>query len=57
MFIFVTKSVIDMFQVRGCISEPEFGSTGEMDVYTNLNSDIPKLYAMPCQKIRGGNYE
>jgi len=33
-----------MFQVRGYISEVGF-------------LDIVKLYAMPCQKMRGGNHE
>ena len=50
MFIFVTKSVIDMFQVQGGISEVEFGHTAEMGGYANMSSDIPKLCEIALQR-------
>lgn len=30
-----------MFQLQGCISEPEFGYTAKMEVYTNPSLGIP----------------
>nr|QNO50734.1 hypothetical protein EGEIMDOP_00019 [Methanosarcinales archaeon ANME-1 ERB6] len=41
--MFVTESVVDMFQLRGGGSERNFGYTAKMGGYTNMSSDIPKL--------------
>lgn len=43
MFIFVTKSEIGMFQLRGGGSELNFRYTTKMGGYANMSSDIPKL--------------
>ena len=45
MFTFVTKSVVEMFQVQGWISELNFEYTAKMGGYANMSSDIPKLCA------------
>lgn len=44
MFIFVTKSVVEMFQLRVCESELEFGYNAKMGGYVNMGLDIPELY-------------
>ncbi|MBC8521816.1 MAG: hypothetical protein ISS94_02760 [Candidatus Syntrophoarchaeum sp.] len=44
--MFIAKSEVEMFQLQGGISELNSGYIAEMDVYTNLNSDIVKLYRM-----------
>ena len=31
-------------QLKGCISELNFGYNAKMEVYANSSSDIPKLY-------------
>ena len=46
MFAFLTKSVIEMFQLQGCVSELEFGYTAKMGGDVNMSSDILKLYAL-----------
>jgi hypothetical protein len=34
----------EKFQLKGCISEVNFGYNAKMEVYANSNSDITKLY-------------
>jgi len=50
MFTFVTKSVVEMIQLQGCISEVEFVHTAEMGGYANMSSDIPKLCEIALQR-------
>ena len=38
-------------QLEGCICKVNFGYDARMEVYANLGSDIPGLYAMPYPKI------
>jgi len=39
--------MIETFQLKGGISEVNFGYTAKTEVYTNLSSDITKLCTMP----------
>jgi len=47
--------MIETFQLKGGISEVNFGYTAKTEVYTNLSSDITKLaeFAFNCK--RGGS--
>ncbi|MEA2033177.1 MAG: hypothetical protein U9N41_06305 [Euryarchaeota archaeon] len=38
--------MIETFPLKGSISEVNFGYNVKMEVYTNLSSDITKLYAI-----------
>ena len=44
--------MIEKFQLKGCISEVNFGYTAKMEVHTNSSSDI-RSYTAFAQKIRG----
>ena len=38
--------MIETFQLKGGISEVNFGYNAKTEVYTNLSSDIPELSAI-----------
>ena len=43
MFMFVTKNVIEMFQLQEWINELGFRYTAKKDGYANMSWGIPKL--------------
>ena len=43
MFTFVTKSVIEMFQLQRWINELRFKYTAKKGGYANMSTDIAKL--------------
>ena len=42
--------MIEKFQLKGGISEVNFGYNAKMEVYTNLSSDITKLGEMASKR-------
>ena len=50
LYMFVTKSLIEMLQLQEWITEPHFGSTAEIGGYANLSLNIPKLCEIALQR-------